>query len=109
MAREALGSEPVIRFYCETPRVSDANVIADRLHQSIRETDPLYRDLESLLGIRPLRVTVLPRGSFSSYAELKRRAGAPLATWKPARMNPSSEELLALTAAAPAYADAIAA
>jgi hypothetical protein len=43
-----------------------------------------------MLGIRPLRVSLLPAGSFQRYYEEKQRSGADLAHLKPSHMNPSN-------------------
>lgn len=42
-----------------------------------------------MLGIRPLRVTILPAGSFQRYYENRKKAGADLAHLKPPHMNAS--------------------
>ena len=59
------------------------------IHSELVKINRDYRDLESMLGIRPLRIVHLAPGSFQRYLEEKQRAGADLAHLKPAHMNAS--------------------
>ena len=92
-ARDAYGSE------------SSADLAA-KLHRSLRDIDPLYRDLGAMLGIKPLRVSLLPAGVFDQYYEVKRKAGAPLTDRRPARMNASDDVIAVLCGIARSWIDA---
>lgn len=65
-------------------------VMVDR---NLKAIDVDYRDLESYLGLQPVRVTLLPRGSFQRYMDQQRAAGADLAHLKPPHINPSERAL----------------
>ncbi|MBM3958040.1 MAG: GH3 auxin-responsive promoter family protein, partial [Gemmatimonadetes bacterium] len=99
--RERSGDRPVLHIYVEPPIPCDETSLAVRLHDSLKRTDPLYADLETMLGIRPLRVTVLPPGTFDRYYEALRKAGAPLTRCHPPRMNADDDTIDRLLQAAP--------
>jgi hypothetical protein len=42
-----------------------------------------------MLGLKPLKVTVLPAGTFEAYISKQRAAGADLAHLKPPHVNPA--------------------
>jgi hypothetical protein len=54
---------------------------------------PDYKDLKEIMGFDPLRVTVIPAGSFNAYIKSRLEAGADLAHLKPPHMKPSDESL----------------
>ena len=64
------------------------------LRQALRHIDPFYRDLEDMLEIRPLRVTLLRAGAFEGYSRDPRAlmAGA----LAPPRVNASDQGIAAL-------------
>jgi hypothetical protein len=45
--------------------------------------------VEAMLGIQPVRVTIVTPGTFQRYYEEKRKEGADLAHLKPPHMNAS--------------------
>jgi len=51
--------------------------------------DQPYADMESFLGLRPIEVTILPRGAFDRFTETKKSQQADLAHLKPPHLNPS--------------------
>ncbi|OGO29918.1 MAG: hypothetical protein A2Z29_05805 [Chloroflexi bacterium RBG_16_56_11] len=57
----------------------------------LTRTDPGYSDLVNLMGVSPLEVTILRRGSFKHYYSLKKASGSDLALRRPPRMNASDE------------------
>lgn len=80
---------PVIRLYIELKEAKEAEDLAKLIHQELSAIVSDYKDLENMLGIRPLRVTLLPAGSFQRYYEKRKKAGADLAHLKPPHMNAS--------------------
>jgi hypothetical protein len=56
----------------------------------------IYSTLESILGKIPLKVTLLPGGTFPNYISRRQKEGADLAHVKPPHINPSDEILLQL-------------
>ena len=97
MRRELEGIVPELHLYAESSREVGVNEAVGRLDKALRDTDPGYSDLESMLGIRPLKLTFLTRGTFDRYFERMRQSGADLMDGRPPRMNapdPAIELLL---------------
>ena len=63
--------------------------IAAAIHEELKKLDAPYAELESFTGLRPLEVTLLPRGAFKLYKMKQQAAGAELAHLKPPHINPS--------------------
>ena len=61
--------------------------------EQLKAIDDDYRDIESYLGLQPVKVPALPPGTFDRYTERQRRAGADPAHLKPPRMNASERAL----------------
>jgi hypothetical protein len=80
-------NEPIVRLYIELKEEREAAEVERLIHRELVSLNPDYRDLENMLGIRPLRVTLLPAGSFQRYYEAKQKSGAHLAHLKPPHMN----------------------
>jgi len=57
-----------------------------------------YGDPEAVLGLRPIKATLLPQGAFSSYIAQRQAEGAVLGHLKPPHINPSDEVLSLLGA-----------
>jgi hypothetical protein len=98
--KEYSNDQSVLHLYMELKEQVDTQDIASRVHQELVQLDSNYHDLESMLGIRPLKVTSLPLGSFARYYEARKKEGADLAHMKPPHMNPSDSiisELLSTT------------
>jgi hypothetical protein len=81
--------KPVVRLYIELKDNLDVAMLENLIHNELVTINRDYRDLESMLGIRPLRVVPLAPGSFQRYLEERQRAGSDLAHLKPAHMNAS--------------------
>src|SRR4030042_802376 len=94
----------IIRLYIELKEKNEAQEGERLIHKKLVDIDHDYRDLESMLGIRPLRVSLLPAGSFQRYYEKKKASGAELAHLKPPHMNASDtiiQELLGASKSTP--------
>jgi phenylacetate-coenzyme A ligase PaaK-like adenylate-forming protein len=90
-------NEPVVRVYIELREEIEAAQLEKLLHKELVSISQDYKDMESMLGIQPIRVIPLPVGSFQRYYENKRASGAELAHLKPPHMNASDtviQELL---------------
>jgi phenylacetate-coenzyme A ligase PaaK-like adenylate-forming protein len=79
----------ILRLFVELKEEIETRELERQVHQELVSIDPHYADLESMLGIRPLRVTLLPAGSFQRYYERRKASGADLAHMKPPHMNAS--------------------
>ncbi len=89
--RKEAGEKPVLHIYIEPKQ---GTIIGDReataiIHEHLKKLDSDYAGLESMLGLNPLKVTVLPVGAFQHYISRQRAAGAELAHLKPPHVNPS--------------------
>ena len=80
-------NQPILRLYIELKEELDGNRIAELIHQELVKINTDYSDLESMLGGRPVRVVVIPSGSFQRYYEARKLEGAELANLKPPHMN----------------------
>jgi hypothetical protein len=54
--------------------------------------------MESVLELRPIQVTVLPQGAFSSYVAQRRARGVRTQNLNPPHINPTDEVLSMLSA-----------
>lgn len=61
------------------------------IHTQLQELDSDYRDLQDMLNIDPLRLTLLQPGTFLKYMQDRQQAGADLAHLKPPHMQASEE------------------
>jgi len=87
LRRENDGERLILHLYIETQSPCDEAAFTNSFHANLKQVDPLYADVERMLGIRPLRVTILPAGTFDRYYEDMRLAGEPLTRRVPPRMN----------------------
>jgi hypothetical protein len=89
--KEYLQDKPIIHLYLESSNGYKAEEIGQVIHSRLKEEDNGYADMESMLGVYPLQVTMLPHGAFRKFMDIKRLAGADLAHLKPPRVNPKDE------------------
>jgi hypothetical protein len=95
--RKEVKEKPILHLYLElrgNGHVEEGGHIveeqaAESVHQELRRLDAPYADLESILGLRPLEVTLLPQKAFQYYMLKQQEAGADLAHLKPPHINPS--------------------
>ncbi len=82
-----------LHLYIEPRGGHSLEELAPMLHRALAKLDPGYRDLETMMGIRPLQVTTLRPGTFAEYYDRQRERGANLLERKPSRMNASDEAI----------------
>jgi hypothetical protein len=97
---------PILHVYIELKKQRGQEEVQAALHANLKRVDPFYRDLESMLDIQPLRVTVLSAGSFDRFYERRRQAGYELGRRTPPRMNPTEEDVADLLGASKEAAQA---
>jgi hypothetical protein len=85
--KELLGEHAGLHLYIELKEDLPAEEVAQRVHGELKVLNPFYADLESLLGVRPLQVTLLTPDTFLRYMRERHAAGADLAHLKPPHMN----------------------
>jgi hypothetical protein len=94
-ARKEVKDKPRLHLYVELREnsVLSEEDIALNIHQRLKELDSDYANLESLLGLRPLEVSLLPGNAFQAYMLKQQAAGADLAHLKIPHINPSDSML----------------
>jgi len=101
--KETIGDRAVLHIYVE---LKDAHIaseegVATAVHDQLEKLDSEYHwkvynlwgDTASVLGLKPLEVTFLPQGAFSSYIAQRQAEGAALGHLKPPHINPSDAVL----------------
>lgn len=85
--READDTKDYMTLYLELSEPIPEQEVYDRIQQGLLDFDKDWRDLNDFLDYKPLRVRLLPKGSFKRY--LENRGGLP----KVDRMNMKKEAL----------------
>ncbi|MBN1190557.1 MAG: GH3 auxin-responsive promoter family protein [Dehalococcoidales bacterium] len=104
IARKEIEDVPKLHLYIELAEGFDAGSqeIEEKLYRAIKEIDGgsyVYGQLssiESLMHCKWINVTILPRGLFSSFKNIRKEQGAALTELKPSHVNPSEGDLLLL-------------
>jgi phenylacetate-coenzyme A ligase PaaK-like adenylate-forming protein len=86
-------NKPILHVYLESNNGFMKEEIARIVHAKLKKEDAGYADLENMLGIYPLQVTMLKSGAFKKYMETKQKNGAELAHLKPPSVNPKDEDV----------------
>jgi protein-S-isoprenylcysteine O-methyltransferase Ste14 len=96
-ARKEGKEQPLLRIYLELNKNSqDVNEITESIHQKLAELDTDYANLEALLSMKPIRVTILPQGSFHNYSAKQQALGTSIGKLKPPHLNPSEQVMASL-------------
>jgi hypothetical protein len=105
--KEIIANGPVLHFYLELGEgnIASEGSLATAIFEQFQKIDRKYRcnffrligDVETMLGLNPVKVTLLPKGAFSSYSAQRRLEGALLESLRPPRVNPSDEALSLLS------------
>ncbi len=106
--KELIDNKPALHLYLE-PRdeyIASEEGMAAAIREQFKKLDRKYRcnfysligNMETVLGLKPLEVTLLPQGAFSSYMTQRQAEGADLGHLKPPHINPSDEMLSLLGA-----------
>jgi len=85
--KETKQGKPTLHLYIELDGEHKPAEVASLLHQELKNIDSFYSDLDSMMNIQPLEVTLLRPGTFKNYYEEKKGVGAELAQRKPPRVN----------------------
>jgi hypothetical protein len=88
--KEIENSQPVIRLYLASD-YPHREQLETALHNKLKELDGDYDDLEAMLNMNPLRLQLLPPGTFARYSQMREAEGADFAHMKPPRVQPSDE------------------
>jgi len=94
--KEYEGGKPYLHLYLELKNSYDSEKARSLFGASLAAMDSDYADVGKMLEIDPLRLTLLPEGSFQRFLQEKKEAGFDLAHLKPPHMNASEDVLESL-------------
>ena len=83
--------KPILHLYIEVKEQIESKEVERLICDQLSSIDKDFKDLQDMLGIQPLRVTLLQEGSFQRYYEAKQKSGADLSHLKPPHMNASDQ------------------
>ncbi|MDD4859380.1 MAG: GH3 auxin-responsive promoter family protein [Dehalococcoidales bacterium] len=88
--KEANKEEPVLHIFLELTRngYSDSD-IARKIDEQLVNLRADWRNLKSMIGMTPIKITLLNKGTFREYTRKKQEAGFDIAHLKPPHVNPS--------------------
>lgn len=95
--KEVEGGKTVLHVYIEltdgaSGDFSRPSEVRYAIHKSLKDRDHDYAAIEDMLGFKPIRVTVLPEGSFARYTEMQRKNGDRNGS-RPPHLNPTVEAI----------------
>ncbi|NOZ73187.1 MAG: GH3 auxin-responsive promoter family protein [Chloroflexi bacterium] len=89
--KEIIDNDAMLHLYIELREELDEDEVKERVHETLKQINPFYADLEDMLEIVPLKVTILSKGSFTAFYLERQAEGADLAHLKPPHMNASDK------------------
>jgi len=106
--KEIVDDKPVLHFYLELTEgyIASEESLATAIFAQFKKLDRKYRcnfyrligDMELLLDLKPVKVTLLPQGAFSSYISQQQAERIALENIRLPYINPSDEVLSLLRA-----------
>jgi len=106
--KEAIGDKPILHLYLELQEnyIASEKAVAATIYGELQKLDNIshynfygvFNNPETLLGLKPIKVTFLPRGAFAHYISQRQAEGADLGNLKPPHINPSDKVLFLLGA-----------
>lgn len=88
--KESNKEEPVLHIFLElNENGHECSKIANMIDEQLIRMRKDYLDLRNMIGMTPIKITLLNRGTFSEYIKKKQEAGYDLAHLKPSHINPS--------------------
>jgi hypothetical protein len=106
--KEVMDNKSVLHVYLELKDgyIASEESLATAIREQFKKLDRKHRcnlynfigDMETMLGLKPVEVTLLPQGAFLSYVSQRQAEGAPLGHLKPPHVNLSDEVLSQLKA-----------
>lgn len=90
-ARKEVRDRPSLNLYIELKENGHhtSQEISVLIHEELKKLDTPYSELESIAGLRPLKVTLLAKDAFQAYKSKQQAAGAELENLRPPHINPS--------------------
>ena len=115
--KEVINDKLMLRLYLELrdDYIASEEGMAAAIREQFKKLDRKYRcnfysligDMETVLGLKPVEVTLLPQGAFSSYMAQRQAEGADLGHLKPPHVNPSDKVVLSLLGAPKVVVEAV--
>jgi hypothetical protein len=106
--KEIIGDRAILHLYLELQEnyVASEEAVAATVYGELQKLDSVYHynpyshysAPETMLGLKPIEVTFLPRGAFARYISQRQAEGVDLGTIKPPHINPSDKVLSLLGA-----------
>jgi len=101
--KETIGDRTILHLYLELKDnyVVSEEAVAATIYDGLQKLDSVYHynqysaysDPETMIGMKPIKVTFLPRGAFVGYISQRQAEGADLGAIKPPHINPSDKVL----------------
>lgn len=89
--KEYEDNKPTVRLYIELKEEFSGEKLEELIHQQLKNLSQDYYNLETMLDVRPVRITIIPSGSFQRYYQEMKEKGADLAQLKPPHMNAADD------------------
>ena len=89
--KEYHGSQGFLRIYIELKEERQAGEIEHLIDEQLKIIDVDYVDVGTELELQPVKVTLLPSGTFQRYLTERQKEGADLAHLKPTHINAPDE------------------
>jgi len=106
--KEMIDNKPLLHLYLELGDgyIASEESVAAATREQFRRLDRKYRcnfynlvgDMETMLGLEPVQVSLLPQGAFSSYISRRQAEGVAPGHLKPIHVNPTDKVLSELGA-----------
>jgi hypothetical protein len=106
--KEVIDGKPMLHLYLELKDnyIASTRGVATAVYEQLVKLDDeyeynIYRAYgtpEAVIGVKPVKVTLLPQGAFDNYRAQRQAGGADLAHLKPPHINPSDRVLSLLGA-----------
>jgi len=106
--KEIVDNESVLHLYMELRDgyIASEESVATEVHEQFRKMDKRHRcnlynligDMQTVLGLRPVQVSLLPQGAFASYGAHRRAGGNGINGKHLSHINPSDEVISMLRA-----------
>jgi len=102
--KEVIDNKPALHIYLELEGgyIASEQGVTSAVYDELEKLDSVYHfnlhkfaygDAISFLGLKPVKVTLLPQGAFSSFISQRQAEGADLGGLKPPHINPSDKML----------------
>jgi hypothetical protein len=81
-------NQAYLHIYIELNEEVEISRLESTIDEQLKIVDTDYKDVDSYLGLQPVRVTRLISGTFQHYTEDRVKEGASIAHMKPIHINP---------------------